>query len=273
MPGCGSRRLSPCLLGFGLLALACATLSPTPPSPTAPAIWRPVPGTTWQIQYTGELDLSFEVEVYNLDLFDTDPATVAALRADGRRVRCYLSAGSWEDWRPDAGAYPADVRGHALAGWPGEQWLDVRRLDVLGPLLEARLDLCRAKGFDGADPDNVDGFTHDTGFPLTAGDQLAFNRFLAQAAHARGLSIGLKNDLSQVADLVDDFDWALNEQCFAYDECELLLPFIEAGKPVFNIEYDLLTAEFCPQAAALGFSALRKNLSLDAYREACPEVP
>ena len=32
-------------------------------------------------------------------------------------------------------------------------------------------------GCDGVEPDNVDGYVNDTGFDLTAGDQLDFNRF------------------------------------------------------------------------------------------------
>jgi hypothetical protein len=134
--------------------------------------------------------------------------------------------------------------------------------------MTARLDLCKAKGFDSIDPDNVEGFLNKPGFPLTAADQLTFNRWLASEAHNRGLSIGLKNDLSQIPDLVKDFDWALNEQCFAYDECDLLLPFIQAGKAVFNVEYNKDTA-FCAKANQWNFNSLLKNLNLDAWREPC----
>jgi hypothetical protein len=131
------------------------------------------------------------------------------------------------------------------------------------------MDMCKSKGFDGIDPDNVDGYTNDTGFPLTYQQQLTFNIFLANAAHSRGLAIGLKNDLNQINDLVRYFDWQLNEQCFQYNECDLLLPFINAGKPVFNIEYNLATSQFCAQANAMNFNSLKKNLALDAYRAAC----
>jgi hypothetical protein len=68
-------------------------------------------------------------------------------------------------------------------------------LDSLGPILFARLDLAVAKGCDGVEPDNVDGYANNTNFPLTVQDQLQFNIWLANEAHARGLSIGLKNDL------------------------------------------------------------------------------
>ena len=238
------------------------------PSPGA-ALWRPAPGTTWQWQLSGALDTSVAAQMYDIDLFGNDAGVVAALHAQGRRVVCYLSAGSHEPGRPDSGAFPAAVLGNALQGWPDERWLDIRRLDVLGPIMERRMDLCRQRGFDGVEADNVDGYSNATGFPLTAADQLAYNRFLARAAHARGLSIGLKNDLAQVAELEPDFDFAVNEECFAFSECDLLTPFVRAGKAVFNVEYDLDTASFCADARRRGFSSMRKNLSLDAFREPC----
>ena len=156
-----------------------------------------------------------------------------------------------------------------MGDFPDEKWLDIRRIDVLGPILEARFDLCKSKGFDAVEPDNVDGYANKSGFPLTADDQLKFNKYLAQIAHARGLSVGLKNDLDQVKDLVDSFDWALNESCFQYKECNSLTPFITAGKAVFQVEYKMTADSFCPQANNLNFNSLRKNLNLDAYRVAC----
>jgi Glycoside-hydrolase family GH114 len=133
-----------------------------------------------------------------------------------------------------------------------------------------RLDLARTKNCDGVEPDNVDGYTNDSGFPLTGADQLAYNRFLATEAHARDLSIGLKNDLDQVTELVDHFDWALNEQCVQYDECSLLSPFVAANKAVFGVEYieeERKTgppATFCPQVNALDFDWLQKDYDLGA---------
>ncbi len=200
---------------------------------------------------------------------DAPQGIINQLHADGRTVICYFSAGSWEDWRDDAADFPASLLGKPLDGWPDEKWLDIRQLDALGPLMQARLDVAVQKQCDGVEPDNVDGYRNDSGFPLTGADQLVYNRWLAQQAHSRGLSIGLKNDLDQIPQLVDDFDWALNEQCFEYDECDMLTPFVTAGKAVFGVEYNLAPAEFCSQANALNFDWLKKNLSLDATRTAC----
>ncbi len=155
------------------------------------------------------------------------------------------------------------------AGFPEERWLDIRRVDLIGPIIERRMDLCRAKGFDGIEPDNVDGHLNDTGFPLSYQDQIRYNTFIAAAAHARGLSVGLKNDLDQVPDLVGVFDWALNEECFEQGDCEQLLPFIAAGKAVFNVEFRLEPGQFCPQANAMNLNSMRKNLTIDAFRVPC----
>lgn len=239
-------------------------------SPPAANIWKPAPGLSWQWQLTGTIDTTVDAAMFDIDLFDAPASTVATLHASGRKVVCYTSAGSFEDWRPDAAQFPSAVKGNALDGWPGEAWLDIRQLDLLMPIIGARMDLCRSKGFDGIELDNVDGYSNDTGFPLTAADQLRYNRALADAAHARGLSVGLKNDLDQVTDLVSAFDWALDEECFQYSECNLLVPFVQAGKAVFNVEYSLPPATVCPEAKALDFSTLIKDLNLDAQRQACP---
>jgi Glycoside-hydrolase family GH114 len=244
--------------------------APAPaPEPPAGGRWIPAPRTTWQWQLSPPVDVTVAAQMFDVDLFDTPGEVVADLHRRGARVVCYFSAGSVEPGRPDSGEFPAAVIGNPLEGWPDERWLDVRRLDVLGPVFERRLDLCRQKGFDGVEADNVDAYANATGFPLSGDDQLAFNRFLARAAHARGLSIALKNDLEQVAALEPEFDFAINEQCFEYGECELLQPFVRAGKAVFVAEYGTATSAFCPQANAAGLMAMRKQLNLDAWREPC----
>jgi hypothetical protein len=255
---------------------------PAPPSSVPTSFpsgdwWRPTLGTTWQWHLTElPVDQSFDVDMYDIELFDNDARVVADLHAAGRVVICYISVGSWEDWRPDKDQFPPEVIGKDYEGWEGEKWLDIRRIDLLAPIMRARLDQCKAKGFDGIEPDNMDGFTNDTGFPLTYADQLAFNRWLAEEAHARGLSIGLKNDGDQAADLLPYFDWALTEDCFAQEWCDEMTPFIVAGKAVFAAEYtdEMRLEEFlnlvCPQAERLGFSAILKDRGLDAWRQACP---
>jgi hypothetical protein len=231
--------------------------------------WQPKPGTSWQWQLSGTIDTSVDVEMYDIDLFETPQAAIDTLHNEGRIVICYLSAGSWETYRPDKDNYPEVLLGNTLDGWPDERWVDIRRIDLLGPILQARMDLAVAKKCDGIEPDNIDGYTNDNGFSLTAADQLIFNKWLAAEAHKRNLSIGLKNDLNQVDELVQEYDWALNEQCLQYNECETLLPFIQADKAVFGVEYSGNIDVFCPQANGLDFDWLKKQLNLDAWRQSC----
>src|SRR4029077_8927376 len=84
--------------------------------------------------------------------------------------------------------------------------------------------------FDALEPDNIDGYTNSTGFPLSAADQLTYNTWIANTAHSLGLSVGLKNDNGQTAQLEPSFDWALDEQCNQYSECATEQPFIQANK-------------------------------------------
>jgi len=237
-------------------------------------IWHPTVAVTWQWDLSEPpIDLSFDVDVYDIDLFENDAGTVAALHAQGKKVICYISVGSWEDWRPDKDLFLPEVIGKIYEGWPGERWLDIRQIDNLAAIIGDRLDLCKEKGFDAIEPDNIDGYTNNTGFKLKEADQLRFNIWLAEEAHKRGLSIGLKNDPDQAEELQPYFDWALTEDCFAEEWCEQFTPFIEASKPVFAAEYTdtgITLEEICPQAEELQFGVILKNRDLDAYRVACP---
>ncbi|MGW7195061.1 endo alpha-1,4 polygalactosaminidase [Streptomyces chryseus] len=253
-----------------LLLAGCAGGGSPAPDDRGPgsARWQPEPGTAWQWQLSGTLDPDVDVPVYDIDGLDHPASAVADLHRRGRKVICYLSTGAWEDFRADAGAFPASVLGRGN-GWKGERWLDIRRTDVLEPLMAARMDICRDKGFDAVEPDNMDGYRNRTGFPLTAGDQLRYNRLIARLAHDRGLAVGLKNDLDQIPELVGDFDFAVNEQCAQYDECEELTPFVRAGKAVFHVEYELPTSRFCPASRKLRLSSMLKKYELGVWREPC----
>jgi hypothetical protein len=210
-----------------------------------------------------DIDLYVDSEISGDD--DTvDTAAVDAIHQAGGRAVCYVDAGTWERWRPDADSFPDSVKGKKN-GWPGERWLDIRRADVLLPLMEARVALCAQGGFDAVEFDNVDGAFNKTGFPLKPDDQLAYNAALANIAHAHALSVGLKNDVDagQVEALLPYFDFSVDEQCFQYRECSVLQVFVEAGKPVFNVEYHGSPSDFCPamnDVYDFNSSAKRKSL-------------
>lgn len=257
-----------------------ASLDPNVAPVTQGDWYHPGVDTTWQWQLQpdseGRLTTSYDVDVYDLDLFDTDPALFSDLRGQGRKVLCYFSAGSYEAFRDDAGGFLATDLGDTLDGFEDERWLDIRSSNVHRIMLD-RLDLAVARGCDGVEPDNVDGYINDSGFDLTASDQLAFNRFLANSAHERRLSVALKNDLDQIPELVEYFDLSVNEQCHEFDECDALQPFIDAGKPVFNAEYDdpfvndaTARSDLCVQARDQNVHTLILPIDLDdAFRFSC----
>lgn len=243
------------------------TATPSPSTPTS-GWWVPKQGASFQIQYTGTLDLSLPVDVYNLDWESATATQVKSLKARGVRVICYVNAGAYENWRSDRGRFPQAVLGNELDGWDGENWLDINRTDVLLPLMAARMDVCASKGFDAVDPDNTDGYQEDTGFQISASAQVAYQKALAQAAHQRGLGIGLKNNVEQLSQLGSVVDFAVNESCAEYNECRQYQSFLTSGKAVFNIEYAGTLSQLCAKRPA-GMTTILKDENLSAKRSSC----
>jgi len=234
------------------------------------SLWIPPLVTSWQWQLSSLPSTSslLAVQMYDIDGFDAGADLVAALHAQGTKAVCYIDAGTWENWRSDAASFPASVEG-AGNGWPGEKWLDIRQISLLAPIMTARFQMCKTKGFDAVEPDNIDGYTNSTGFPLKASDQIAYNSWIADTVHSLGMSVALKNDTDQVPDLLSKFDFMIDEQCFEFSECNTLVPFINAGKAVFEVEYSGSASTICPKANAMNFNTLLKDLDLTATRTAC----
>ncbi len=236
------------------------------------ASWKALIGATWQWQLSEPIDQSINAAIYDIDYEKNDARVVNSLHTKSRKVICYVSLGSWENWRGDASQFPLTVIGKDYTNWPGEKWLDIRQINVIGPILGKRLDTCKQKGFDGVEPDNIHGYQEDTGFPLTYNDQIVFNTWIAQEAHKRGLLVGLKNDNEQVKDLLPFFDFAITEDCFHQGWCKDMLPFIVSGKPVFAAEYTdtgMTTDKFCLEAKQMKFNAILKNRGLDSSIKSC----
>ncbi len=281
----------------------------------ANAWWEPkrFENITWHWQLSGDLDTTRDVDMYDIDLFETSKSTIQALKNDGKIVICYFSAGSLEftdndreiPARADSPPFPkpyADITGNVVENYNKELWLDIRAGNVLEnkikPTIQGRLDLALEKGCDGVEVDNVNEYEVDdddptelpvqnedfspgtTGFDpiVTVNDQLLYNKWLASEAHARGLSIGLKNNIYQASDLVYDFDWALNEMCYQYTsdedeyyECDYYDSFDNANKAVFGVEFNLEKGEFCEKANEKGRYWAKKNLILDEFQDNCNE--
>ncbi len=256
------------LVCVAALALPAAAAGPATTA-AAPHRWVPRPTDTYQYQLSGTIDTSVEATVFDLDAEETSSHVVDRIHARGRHAVCYIDAGSWESYRPDADRYPDSMLGKAVDGWPQERWVDIRQLTNLKPIIRDRVEQCAAKGFDAVEYDWADSYDQSTGFAISRSDSLRYDRWLASIAHAHGMSVGLKNAGGLVKTLVGQFDFSVTEQCFQYHECGLYRPFLDAGKTVFDIEYRLGRASFCAKAHAMGISASRKHLSLSVWRRPC----
>jgi hypothetical protein len=290
-------RFSATLILLGAVALTpmisaqAATPAPVPCNTSQGACWHPALNARWQYQLqgvaafasTGGINTTISAvpftggpavgpSVFDFDLYvdqaisgnntTLNTAGVNAVHARGAKAICYISAGTWENWRVDANQFPASVQG-SKNGWPGERWLDIRQTAILLPIMDARVQKCRQAGFDGVEFDNVDGYSNHSGFPLTAQDQLTYDASLANMAHAYGLTAALKNDVEQVPTLAPYFDYAVNEQCQQYSECGSYdTSFTAAGKTVFQVEYKLSLVKFCGQANSANRNAIKKDYDL-----------
>lgn len=228
------------------------------------------PGVSWYWQLQGTLKQNQIAKVYDVDLENTSASTIQSLKRNGKTVICYYSAGSYENWRSDAGRFPRAALGRNMEGWPGEKWIDTRNQTVR-EIMKSRMELAAQKGCDGVEPDNVDGYSNNTGFSLTATTQLDFNRFLASTAHSLGLTIALKNTADLASTLARDFDFAVVEECYKFKECSAYKEFVRQEKAVLIAEYSSRSTAKCRDAKKNQFSLAFFNLDLDGKKfQPCP---
>jgi len=164
--------------------------------------------------------------------------------ARGRYNICYLNAFQtqadearwWATKHPDL-----LLRRHGrpvVDGAWNEQLLDTsthahRR--ALGALVGGWIDGCAAAGFNAVEPDNLDSWTRSHG-RLSRADNLALSVALIARAHADGLAIAQKNasELGSAGRALG-FDFAIAEECGAYNECDIYTRAY--GARVIEIEY------------------------------------
>jgi hypothetical protein len=234
----------------------------TGPAGGAEGHWVPPEDLTWYWQLQGIVNNSEPVQAYDIDGFDNEASEVATLHDKGIKAICYVDVGTWESWRPDASSFPSSVIG-AENGWPGEKFLDIRALSTLEPIMTKRFEMCRAKGFDAVEPDNIDTYEEPaTGIPLTGAEQITYDTWVADEVHSLGMAVLQKNDGDQTSSLKTHFDGALTEECNVYSECSSYTPYLAEGKPVLNAEYGLSNA-FCATDNATGIEGARFDLELD----------
>jgi hypothetical protein len=265
------RRLSSgALVALVLAVVAAGAIASATAGAAGAGWWTPPQRLTWFWQLQGKIDNAHAVAAYDIDGFETEASEVAALHAEGKHVICYIDVGTAENFRPDYSSFPKSVLGRSN-GWPGEKWLDIRQLSVIEPIMQARFRMCREKGFDAVEPDNIEAFSNKSGFEITPQQQLTYNEWVAEAVHSLGMAVLQKNDGEQTAQLESYFDGALSEQCNQYKECADFEPYLTAGKPVLNAEYSKKTAKFCPADEAAGIIGVRFAKSLNGKRfEPCP---
>ena len=274
---------------LSLLLVGCGSSTPQTVENT---IFIPPANSTfdWNLQDVDEnTPFADDIQIVDIDAFTTSKETVDSLHKKGKRVIAYLSVGSWEVYRPDKDTFPEEILGKKYPGWEDERLLNIKRLDLLAPIMIKRFEMIKEKGFDGIEPDNMDVYSWDsetnyTGFSLTLEDGKKYADWLIQEAHKRGLSIGQKNSGELSKEYASKFDWALSENAFILGTEDEMKPYTEEGKAVFTTEYtdnsedtnktpytqEDFIAQVCQKADLLQYTAILKRRDLDSYLIRCP---
>ena len=235
---------------------------------------KPLPlNSSYNLQYSQSDMYGFEgFDVVDIDLDDSQRFEIENFHKAGQRVICYLNVGASEDWRTDADRFDKELLGKEMQGWQGERWFDIRRVDLLEPLISTWFDKAKAKGCDGIHPDNINAYENESGFELTQKDQLRYNKMLARLAHEKGLLIGLKNCPELASELLAYYDFVISESCYTYDECDPFEAFVAQKKPVYIIEYDERSfIKGIKDARKKGFFLIYKKSDLSKFVARMPE--
>lgn len=234
---------------------------------------NPAMASSWSWQLSDPLDLSVDVEYIDIDPDSVTAQAIADLKARGVTTIAYISVGTVEEYRADAGDFPDAVVGKTYGDWPDEKFLDIRQRGVLMPIMEARFQNAADMGFDAIEPDNMDVYVNDSGFAISEAETIAYVLDLAQLAHGMGLQIGQKNVPELTAALVDTMDFMIAESCYHDGWCDQTLAYIDAGKPVFDAEYTDTGVDWaaaCTYARSVGITMILQDRDLTgASVDAC----
>jgi len=209
----------------------------------------------------GGKDVTDGMKVVDLDI-DYQKDQIQSLSDQGHIVICYFSSGTLEPDRPDCQENKATWQSAAvgkMSGWD-EEWLDIRNLPLLQQLMIPRFQRAKSQGCHGVEPDNIDCYDNDDCWgtminpTVPSGDdvkqaQLTYNIWQADYAHSLGLVIAMKNAVGLISNIADKYDFAVNEQCQTYKECDGYVTFTDASKAVFQVEYTSKSS-WCSGAAS-----------------------
>jgi hypothetical protein len=270
----------------GVLAVAIALVALGVGTASASAWWKPPAKPTWYWQLSGSINNSRASEIYDVDYEETTKKEVTTLHEKGKHVICYVDVGGAENYRSDYGQFTKldkegiEIIGKGVEGWEEEAWINIRELKYVEPIMKARLETCASKGFDAVEIDEDEAWLNETGLkePITAAQQLTYNKWLVETIHSLGMAAFQKNDGPQTKEQVSLFDGLIAEECNEPEStigpeyvCSNYLPYVEAGKPVLEAEYKLPKKEFCTNDEKLGFMGARFNKALNGKTfEPCP---
>lgn len=259
------------------------------------AMWVPNPGDTWEYQTRNRLKSKADLKerslernptgaaVFDIDLFQNDKALIDELHANGTKVICYFSAGTAELWRQDASYFPQHAQGLGQVKKMGSRWLNIND-GTVQQLMRKRIDLAANKECDAIDSAFIDAYqwpVEGTGFSITEDDAIAYVKMLAEHAHHKNLAFGLRRAPDIAARLMEDVDFSVCESCSKTNDCKAYQKFLDAGKPVFHVEYATETTSvleetskeelesMCNVKGSEGFSTIVKRHNQDEWIGVC----
>ncbi len=293
------RGRSVVALALGVVAVVGLCMGSSVPRAAAAGWWVPPLGNQpWQWELSNPLVLTNPTDmgtddklpdrqpapapvIYDIDGIINPAATVASLHALGKHVVCYIEVGAAGNYysASDEGIpvtyyqqlRTAGVFGKKVSHYP-EYYLDIRSPATVSIIESMIKQQCADKGFDAVETDIDEEYGDNSGFPLTKALEESYMTTLANYVHGLGLGWWLKNPDdtgdSYATDMEPLADAVLTEQCNQYSSCGLLSAYV-GHKAVFNAEYSMKPAKFCPADAALGFNGAKFNVALTGSRKPC----
>lgn len=252
-----------------LLVAAAAAVTMVDAAPHARAAWPSIKASeikSWVLNSWGPQEsLSTKGDLIILDANLQSAATIKKQKAQGKKVICYISAGTIENWRSDAKkAMDTASLGKKYKGFEStEQWVNILEWQSVKPIMESRINQAASKGCDGVEFDNIDCWDHGSqcvpgaSKPQLKKKQIEYIKWLSQTAHSKGLAVGLKNVNGIASEVLSYGDFAIEEGNPA-SEFSKFGKFTSQNKAVISVQYSDQGGNVCANA--------KKNKMLAKYK-------